>query len=228
MTWKRTTETLLRSVAPDDLADRPVYLLSASDCKSVDPRLWCDRHAGWTSAICDLLFAELLIDRGEWRGRGCAIVIDGETLTGQQLAGVALHELGHWITYRNSAESVGELDPTGHESKYAQAALEILNDWRLSEDDDDEPAKPWASHESNFVRACCHLAHRVASVLESVRPSHLVFGQQYFGGTFTESTWMATLADELGTPGPIADIITTDPPQSFSDCYAMATGWADR
>jgi len=207
---------LIREIDP--AMDRPIYLVGFDEIR--DELFQGPSNAiAWTSRTLDTELSDWLVAQGRWCGKGFAAIIHLDRCGSfQKTIGACLHEYAHYCDWG----SAGDFDSPSERI----AAVEMLHSWRplLATAQDDELALPrWVNHGQRFVRACCHLAHRTAYAVESVRPGHLSFGSRYYGSQFTEATWMQSLAAELHSAGSIRDILSTDPPIDFTELFKEAT-----
>ena len=211
-------QRLLRSVAGDDLWGQGCYLVPFADIAAYEPLLRVDYCRAWTSSFLDLMLCDWLSSRGLWIGRGFATVINTDLIspTTQDFVGIVFHECAHHIC-RPLPENIGDDNLT----EFSRACVEAFAD--SNDGTRPEQLTPWDDHGLDFVRASCHLAHRVAKVVESVRPCHLRFASQYYPLPFNEAAFMTALADELDRTGSIRDILATPAPEAFSQRWQEAT-----
>jgi hypothetical protein len=212
--WQSQAEGLLRAVCPD-LDGRPLYLLTANDIHSRTP----DYILGWTGRSVETIASEHL--GSKYRGPGFAAILWSSRFDSwQSLMGGCLHELAHWIDAPPEPERAENKTSATAIADCALDQMELLQklkneiDWKV-------PA--WIGHEMRFVRACCHLAARANRLCESIRPSHLRFGNDYFPHPFSESIWVSSLQTELSYRGSIRELLDTEPPASFTKIYKQAT-----
>src|SRR5688572_2044811 len=87
-------ERVLRRIIPD-VKDTPIYIVD-----DAPPEFDNEIARGWTGSTLDLVLADHLRSRGDWRGRGWAIVLRVPDLLAdmqgtEKILGVVLHEAGH-------------------------------------------------------------------------------------------------------------------------------------
>lgn len=208
---------LLRTVATEDLRNFAVYVADYQDTPDAFRDPLCK---GYTSPLLDLQLQPWLESRGEWAGRGFACVVDAERFpTFPDLAGALLHEFAHWLDGPLPEDDDRLAESLAEPLTTCMAANHRLP---LAERSYYQPnLPPWHQHGSQFVRACCHLANRAGALVASIRPRHLVFGKAY--GLASEQTFMNALASELSNRGSIREILTTQPPQRFTDLWETIT-----
>lgn len=216
-------EAVLREVAADDLADRPVYIIDTQEPGAERFRDPGPRVLAWTSRAADLQARSFLRAANRWQGRGFCCIVHTERLGSlPSLIGTCLHELAHWLSWPMATDT--EVDERVEREPLPRWFL----DWAATAKVEPPPAaKPWHGHGQQFVRACSVLSTRVESVMEAVRPRFVNFGEHYFGHPFTETTWLSTLRDEVVRPGSIREILADEPPKAFKRAYKLATGEAD-
>lgn len=212
---------LIRNVEPS-MGETPIYLLDADEWEGVDMPL--DLLA-FTAYTLDLQQAKRLNDSGVWRGPGFAAVFYTDRLPkiAKFVAGTALHELAHWLTFPpRPALETNDLAKT---SAFASELFELATKFDV---EDEKPRPPWHRHESDFVRAATHLAYRAGRLDPEIRPWNLEFSQRYY--SVCELAWMRVLADECRAMAdvPIRDILATDPPRDFAELARLLTGWWDQ
>ena len=218
MNWITSSEQLIQEIAGDDMVDQACYLVPFAWVADHEPRLRGGSCAAWTSPLADLLLHSWLSSHGRWHGRGFATILHADQLpTVQLFAGAVLHELGHYLTF-----PVVDSDCVAERSSVLVGYLPL----RWAEPSpvaiDPRPLPRWHGHGSDFVRACCHLAHRVESVIESVRPSHIRFVKPYYFG-YSESHFLQALGSELERTGSIRAILAEPAPKAFAELWQRAT-----
>jgi hypothetical protein len=99
MSLAADAEQLIRRLAPRDLRNTPLYVVPQS---WLPGELRVDRCGGSTGPVLDLQLEPTLRDRGEWRGRGAAMIVNDEMLADlpereQRLyfRSIAVHEAAH-------------------------------------------------------------------------------------------------------------------------------------
>jgi hypothetical protein len=205
-------EHILRTVG----LEGPCYLLTSDELRHEFEvhGVPCGPSA-FTGRLLDIQLSRQLQQEGRWQGRGFASVFFPERIVGLQgWIGIALHEFAHYLDFGTPAAMDDEL--------LSGVSVLLGKQWPVDMEQRKTPSPlPWAGHGLRFVRACCHLAHRVGDIMESVRPSHLAFSQRYYG--VSENTWMRLLDDELQDDRPISEILDTEAPQRFYDAWRYCT-----
>jgi len=199
---------LIRSVVPD-LADLPLYLVFASDLAVlsdyIDPS--CDAVCG---RHLDLELRSHLESRGQWQGRGAAIIARDDVGNGA-LAGLILHELGHIL---DASLDLSEPESFSHIERLLEISAAVREFWNQSPTD--LPA--WFAHEAVWLRNCIHLHARFEAAGMSV-PLPLVIPGHY--GISSCWKYHAELGDEPKRleRESFATIRNTKPPREFSDLW---------
>ena len=224
MSWIHSSEQLIQEIAGDDMVDQACYLVPFAWVREHEPRLRGGSCAAWTSPLADLLLHKWLSNNNRWHGRGFATIIHGDQLqTVQAFAGAVLHEFGHYLTF-DVPQEVSELDHTSERVlSWVPLSWAELSPVAV----DPRPLPRWHEHGADFVRACCHLAHRVESVLGSVRPHHIRFVRAYYLG-FSEGNFMEALSSELDRGGSIRSILRTNAPDEFTELWNYAVESKER
>jgi hypothetical protein len=158
----------LCSLAPLDVRDVPIYIAMTSDGipEGVLPRC----AFGTFGRMLDIHLREWLTSRGEWHGRGFAIVIDDDKLRAtvspqfhdQAILATAIHELGHAL----DVDAIDLAEPA--DAKVCCAALtvsaamwdQMLLKESSSAADLASRVPAWFTHEAEWIRATAHLAWR--------------------------------------------------------------------
>jgi hypothetical protein len=144
----------LRRADPEDFGHLPLYLVDRAD---VPDLAWPDDAAAYTAVATDLELQPHLEAIGQWCGRGLAMVVDIDGVREDHLAGLIIHEAGHWLTgpLPSGLVAVRSLCTTAG----WQADTESLADFLAT-----VPQLPattaWADHGSDFIRAALHLWSR--------------------------------------------------------------------
>jgi len=210
-------EELIRSIEPS-MATRPIYLIDAGDYRVDDVPLGT---LAYTSYLCDLQLAKQLSDRGKWFGPGFAAVffMDRMPSTMRFIAGAALHEFAHWLTFPARKIDINDLVGISEACTYLSEHANTQD--RLSLEDRPD----WLRHESNFVRAASHLAYRAGKKRDDIKPWHLEYSQRYYG--LCEVGWMRVLNDELLELEHVSirDILDLNPPKDFQELNRLLTEW---
>lgn len=206
-----TAEQFLREIAGDDLDGVGCYCIDWRQIEDYLPGLHRDGVYAYTSGYLPTAVKPWLGAQGRWAGHGfCCLVFRDRIVNWPNVLGCCTHELAHYLadeTYSRPAK-------TDHAE-----AVYLLANWAA---DSARPSPPWAGHDDPaFIRAAAHLSHRAYKTLASVRPEFVRFSKQYFG--ISEQTWLTALGDELDRTGPIRDILSEPPPESFIQLHRNAT-----
>jgi hypothetical protein len=218
-----TVESLIRDIVPD-VSDRAVYILDGRDwAVPIDLGL---AVSGFTSGMLDLTMASQLSQRGRWHGRGfCTIVFpDNMPSHPRAIAGTILHECAHYLTL---SDEVRTCEIQADIETASAIATALFCDAENAAIVSEERRPPWHHHESDFVRACAHLAFRYCKRVEGAFPWDLQFSRAYYGTC--EMAFMRVLGPELQRMAdePIRAVLHEAPPPEFTDLVRCLTSWWD-
>ncbi len=162
--WKKQATELCRAVLGPEFSGRPIYILSAGEVPD-----WLAPAPGWcgaTNSSFDMLLAETLKARGEWKGRGFATVINFEggwrDDTPRERLETTLHELAHHVVAHAEADWLLHMPieamPPDILAPTPKPLREMQDQYHHPENDD-----PWRHHGLQFLRCCSLLARRASS-----------------------------------------------------------------
>lgn len=217
--WKSVCESIVREAAPEDCEGLPIHFVERSEV----PVTWPEQAKAFTG-LPAVRFS--MVAGGP--GRGFSACFDLEQFSSwRELIGAVCHEFSHFLdSPPPPIEQIPQPDNPETE-KLLQVYKTLLAEHTLKMGDqyraDMKTPPKWFLHEERFVRAAAHMAVRVGALVESVRPSHLSFGERYFGFPFTEATWVGTLEAELSYRGSIRALLDIEPPEQFIELYRLAT-----
>ncbi len=173
-------EKLLRRIAPEDFADRPIYLLSRS---AVPRELWLGNAVGFTWGALDYVLRPELESCGLWGGRGfaCAIsivaILRRARVTGSSVLGTyistALHEAAHHLESNPLLIQDSDLPLT------LAAGREVLKRQALSAESFVDEDPPWSTHDLRWHRAFAHLRYRAMKAGADQVGIHVNAGSRY-------------------------------------------------
>lgn len=208
-----TIDALAR-VAQQQLPRHPVYILSFEDLGM--PADCC----GWSHPTLDCQLKTWLMERGMWRGRGYAVVLDTQA---HDAEGTAIHELGHLLTFP---------EPITPEAR----VVELFADVGCSTGDEvlrrsssftgHLRVPPWHGHGSDHIRASLHAWSRWP--VDVPLTDMGVAGAQY--GLSPVWSYLEALRGELEEhrTEPIRELLGTAPPVQFDELFRSDTqGWDD-
>jgi hypothetical protein len=212
-------ETLCRQIAPHDLDNLPLYIVSLSRITGIlgGPSV-CD---GFTSPSLDLYLRN---DIGSsWRGRGPCMVINDLQFGDEELEDIelvffatVLHEFAHILERPRLFRERSDAEPT-------RLAFESIVLAAYVQDPPIEgmPERPGLQdHGERFIRAALHLRHRAEAAGVAIGPALVCPNRLY--GLSHANAYRAALGDE---PVRLADIRIRDvlagpPPEEFSRLWA--------
>jgi hypothetical protein len=220
-----TAERIARRAIPD-IGSQPLYIGRASDSMLMRAALaGCDgRYVhGLDQALRPQLERE-----GRWLGPGVAVACDVDAIVRDYAAdefaieraivGTTLHELCHWL--RDDGPPADAADGPSISAGIVAKAAERSAD----------PTTRWPhaifSHDSGFIRACCHVWYRCNSPRGCdyfMRAHHLAFASSYrtLEAMSPPRAYCHSLSDEiqLRQHWPIRDILQTEAPGPFRDLW---------
>jgi len=219
--------SLLREVAPIDLAGKPIYRFDSGSTHGSGIRRSCGDWWAWTGAALDLELERWLRARGWWAGRGPCIVFDlsriaanrsSSTAFLEAVLGIALHELSHWLAGGQLAHcTLEEMPPV------IQDALKT-EFWVRDPGDDPPVREPWDQHGKSFIRACCHLRYRALRFAHEGVIQQITFAGDTYGVSAREA-YFAALGDEphRHRGESIREILDTPAPDGFRELWERDT-----
>lgn len=155
----RQAENLCRSLAPADLGTAPLYVVRYSDA---DPYFRPPSAGAWTAGLLDEWLRPKLEQRGQWRGRGPAMLIRDPAagLPGlNSFLHLVVHELAHRLERPRALLEIVD------SALVEQVATVVYNSPDLATRPTavtfaSPSLPPWTDHALPFLRACSHLVHR--------------------------------------------------------------------
>ena len=175
-------ETTLRSLAPIDLADAPLYVVLQSENPPAD-RLLLDSWGNYHPKN-DLVFRLWLESCGRWRGRGPLVVVNDLDIrdaspaedSESNILGIAIHELAHALStgFDLIERTAAETAMIELRASFAISRLNAAPPSTLSQN-----GLPWAGHDAHFIRVAAHLSHRAKLAGIAVELERIVDLEQY-------------------------------------------------
>lgn len=208
--WQQA-ERLCRTVARQDLAGVPLYILPQSQM-TID--LGTAHHYAFTTPRADLMFRDQI---DPWLGRGPCIVVNdvvlAEDIDPIDLTYVTLncvlHELAHILD--RPALYAEESGDTPERMQFARlVAIDALSRPPRV----DLPA--YFGHEASFIRIAIHLAYRATLAGFDTKPAGIFHGHRH--GLSSAACYEEALGDEPQSMASLAtrEIKTIQPPADFS------------
>lgn len=211
-------EATLRSLAPLDLAEVPIYVALVSELGSED--LIPATAGGCTGAAQDLVLRPWLQTQGRYRGRGFSMIIKDslhcdleldEEIVEALILKTCVHELAHCLDRG--------LPPTG-DCNPIEAGLEIAA-YRsaVRQNRKDENNVPWLGHGLSWLRITGHLAWRASAAGHFVDMSLAARPDQY--GLSLGRQYAQTLDAECAAfvNRSLIELQDFPPPQDFIDLW---------
>ena len=212
-------ESLCRAIAPQDLADAPLYIVPQSRVPDdLGGKSIC---GGFTSPSLDLYLQPVL--GSQWRGRGPCMVVNDTDYEGtmdaidieQEFFRTVLHELAHLLRWPVPTVAVPPVNPV--RIKFDSLCL---GRFVAEEPTVEERPVPFHGHEAPFIRTVLHLRHRADAIGTTIAPWQLCAGRDY--GLSHANCYRKALGDE---PQRLADLsireINGRPmPESFSRLWS--------
>lgn len=232
----RWAEGWLPSLAPLDLAGRPVYIL--------DQRL-PERLEACTGPAVDLAYRAEIGQR--WRGRGVAILVDlnrfhldtrrlrevssadEATIAAMQgyvakaILAVLIHEMSHVLLWAPETTA-----PLTNDARQARVVVDAAISPPARAADSISPV-PFDGHRADFVRAAIHLCHRADRQRVAVPLAGMAAGLRYFMAP--PESYRSALADEPQRLAGelLARLPEIPPPAEFSALWRSdLTAWFKR
>lgn len=217
-------ERLCRTVAPQDLAGEPVYIVPRSQvgnfCLAMEPH----HAAAWTGPTLDLQLRPQLEDAGLWRGRGFAAVVDVAFLTSltadrptaESLAMCAvLHELSHWLSWPAPPRDVDE-------QAFSVALVDAVRAKQATSGQAAPVPKgpPWINHGLRFIRCGCHLLARSITGGYWLPDQWMAIAGKRYGLSHVDGYWAALGGEPDRLNGsPIRDVLGQPLPTRFVELF---------
>lgn len=199
-----------------EVADVPLYLRLASEVPTIS------REPGalaWTHPTLDARLRPILEPRGEWSGRGIAIVVENPSsffsLTSHDQTGVVLHELAHGFEKPDSPQRREDFVWTPLDEWLVQPGNidRVCSRLKIEPITEDETAR--TNHGPEFVRPALHVWFRCRH--EIPLRSINVFWDRYCSPVARQA--IAALDDELRTSGNILDTLRKQMPDTFAKLW---------
>jgi hypothetical protein len=228
-------ETLIRRIAPADIASRPVYVCLASEMPSeLKPSHYT---YGFHSTFLDIAFRSWLSDCGRWRGRGPAIVINDDAIGKDanesastdvvlrddifrtRILAITLHETAHVLTSPIDLRPI----PSDIAAEIEKSTRDTVIQWIENKPlpPDSEMTPQWAGHELEFIRVLLHVINRAESLGIERLPDVFLFSNANYS---LSGLWAyrRALKDELeGFDSSLTffDLRKCHPPKSFIELW---------
>jgi hypothetical protein len=214
----RRAVDLCRRVAPDDLAELPLYIVAQSAIR--DTLGEARQTYGYTLGRLDLILRDQI--GPAWQGRGPCIVCNdlamredlGPFLTPTFLA-TALHELAHVLERGMTFEDQSEMCPDRlifDGLVVARAMNELVPATQARQ--------RFLQHDDRFLRTILHLCHRAERAGVIVAPGLVCPNRQY--GLSHANAYRAALGDEPErmAGSTIHDLLRSPAPGAFACLWA--------
>jgi hypothetical protein len=221
-------EDAVRSLAPADFGDGPVYVVLPADVLD-DP---CDVWAFVTPAL-DLVARESLEQQGRWRGRGWTMCVNLPVME-RAVAEAGGHmgdlvRLAYTAMVHEAAHLLAE-DRFRPERKivprdFAAWCVALAEDLTTPVPPRNLTAEPWRDHGAEFIRCGLHLTERAESLYPAVRIDiDSTFGGAYYGLSTAMRYWKAIGDEPAAMKGvPLREILATPAPAAFTELFASDT-----
>lgn len=216
---------LCRTIAAQDLANHPLYILPQSGITARMGR--ANGCFGYTSGTLDLLLRDEIGDA--WQGRGPCIVVNDELMLSEfgeeslaaDINGIVLHELAHVLSREQLVTPWENPQPEHLRSHAQQVANHVAAD-------KGPPRVPWTGHELPFIRAFLHLTWRAEQTGQRILTAAFCAGP--ICGLSSALTYQRTLGDEPANLAdlPIRAILKEPLPREFLHLYINDLGRWDR
>lgn len=228
-------ETLVRRIAPADIASRPVYIALVS-AMPVDLRP-SGEVFGFHATFLDIVFRPWLTEAGRWRGRGPAIVLndvailaDATERAGDDVAlrdeiyrrrmlATGLHELAHALASPIDLRPVPDEIRSDVEKSSRAAVVEWIADKPLPADAEFPPQ--WAGHELQFIRTLLHVTHRAEQLGIERLPDNFLFANSNYSlsGLWSYRRALSREIDSFDSSLCFDDLRKCDPPKPFCELW---------
>ncbi len=228
-------ESLVRRIAPADIASRPVYIALVSDMP-VDLRP-SDETFGFHATFLDIVFRQWLADAGRWRGRGPCFVINDRAILADateragddaglrdelyrtRMLATVLHEASHVLTSPLDLRPVPDEIRSDVEKSSRAAVVEWIADKPLPADAEFPPQ--WAGHEAGFIRTLLHVHHRAEQLGIERLPDNFLFSNSNYSlsGLWSYRRALSREIDGFDSSLTFADLRACSPPQEFVELW---------
>ena len=146
-------EAICRSIVPE--LEIPLYILPESETPGVFKCAGDCR--GYTRPTLDAELRHVLSDRGVWRGRGHAMVVDVDPeAQPDQFVRTVLHELAHGLDGSRKQGTVGTLPI----DQIPEWGLFLVEPPTAPMKPADRSGVPWRHHDAAWIRTAIHIATR--------------------------------------------------------------------
>jgi hypothetical protein len=186
-------ESLLRAIAPVDLADVPIYFVCATDA----PGLASGDFAAFVSPNADVIYRDCI---DGWRGRGIAVVVNEDAVEreacerGQSvwrsLVAICLHEIAHILEDPIYLSFAFPETPPERLGRVRRVIAEYLHEREVAT----IKQPTWHDHGPRFFQAAEHVRYRAAQLGEAFAPSAIVANYRYIRAATNE--FAVALGDE--------------------------------
>ena len=210
--WMREhCETLCRTIAPDELEGRPLYIAFASEVDFMPG----GKLGGVTGQDLDLTLRDWLGDR--WQGRGWSMVLDDRQLREfdvasamMRLACDCVHELGHCVTWGNDFPEHDD-DNAKRLACTCRDSIASLSTGDMKNSGPGSPV-PFEGHAWDWIRATLHLTRRAVRAGYPASPRFVADLRTY--GLSSVFDYTETLNDDfaIGDRKPLAVHLSSSPP----------------
>lgn len=230
-------ETLVRRIAPGDIASRPLYVCFVSDMP-IDLRPNRDTF-GYHSTFLDIAFRSWLTDSGRWRGRGPAIVLNDVAIaeTANSLAGddaglrdelyrlrilaITLHETAHVLTSPIDLRILPDEIAADIEKSSRASVIEWIADHDKPLAADVEFPPQWSGHEAAFIRTLLHVTHRAERLGIERLPDMFLFPNLNYSlsGLWCYRSAIRKEIEGFDSSLTFADLRQCHPPKAFIELW---------
>lgn len=204
----------------DELARMPIYLRTANELPSI---VQPGNSLAWTHPSLDVRLRPILDPRGQWSGRGIAVVVEDAaaffSLSHREQAGIVLHELAHCFETSDSPQRRRDFVWTDHDEWLTQPGNidRVCSRLKIEPITDAETSR--TNHGAAFTRAALHCWWRCRH--EITLHSMNVFWEKY--GSPDVGQAIAALDRELRTTGNILETLRTPAPEGFTELWKADT-----
>ena len=199
-----------------ELAALPIYVRTANEVPTIER---VPRAMAWTGAALDLRIRPTLEQRGQWFGRGLAIVVEQVdrffAMTWAEQLGILTHETAHQFDSWDSPQRRDDFRWTARDEWLTGENIDRICAALGMPPITDEEVEP-INHGATFTRAALHCWWRCRYEI-SIDQMH-VFADAYRSPDFDAA--FSSLRDELRTGGSILDVMRTPMPEPFAKLWS--------
>ncbi len=200
-----------------ELGGGPVYIRTSNEVPTIER---VPRALAWTSAALDVRIRPILQPRGQWFGRGLAIMVEQVdrffAMTWPEQLGILTHETAHQFDSWDSPQRRDDFRWTEEDEWLTHDAnIDRICAALGMPPITDEETEP-INHGSTFTRAALHAWWRCRSEF-SIDEMH-VFADVYGSPDFDEA--FSSLRSELDEGGNIVDVMRTPMPEKFAKLWS--------